>query len=93
MKQIVLNDEQKTIDVENILHDSFVGILWKDDTKSWVIKVEDECFKSVGIGVQRMDYMWSEISKNNYVENVITMGHRAFLFSTEEKLKEWLLKK
>lgn len=93
MKKIIDKVPSEFARLDDINNKSIVGILWADGAKSFVIRVRDTSFVSVGAGLTNFDVSncWGEPSVKEYILSA-TNGQRAtaFLFESDKELYKWM---
>lgn len=90
MKRVVLVLAKDEVPVQEVTNASFVGIMFADeDEKSWVASTT-RGYQGMSLGEQDMLFHWSTKTKREYVETVLDMGAKVFLFETYEELSKWL---
>ncbi|WP_296683934.1 hypothetical protein [Flavobacterium sp.] len=93
MKEVVLKEEVKIVDLSSINNSSIVGIEWGDGNKFYVCRGQGGFF---GCPLIERDITskWIQSSIKDYVKDCIeTRLTKAFVFESEDELLQWLLKK
>lgn len=84
----------KTIELNKITNESFVGIQWSSGKKSWITQTDNEQFKGIYIGDQYLAGCWARSTKREYVENAMEQtGTEVYVFEDKNELLTFLLEK
>jgi len=95
MKQIVIQRETTTVNIDRITNKSIVGIKYVDtNEKAIVIRNEDNTYSGYTGEDQSLalEGKWWEDTIKDYVTTAISDGSEAFVFDTFKDLFSWVLK-
>lgn len=96
MKKIVFKVEEKTININGINNESFVGVLWKDGDKAMVIRLEENVFTWLHNTSPSVSHIASKrTTKQELVREVEKKDNffeEAFVFKTYKDLLTWFSK-
>jgi GMP synthase-like glutamine amidotransferase len=93
MRKVVKSlPKTKTIELNKITNESFVGIQWSDGKKIWITQTNNEQFKGICIGDQYLAGHWARSTKREYVENAMEQtGIEVYVFENKDELLTFLL--
>lgn len=85
MKKLILAKEATTADIEN---GNFIGVEWKHEGKSIVVRSTKNAFTSMS---KRLDifHNWESESKRRYAEKAISLNAEVYKFETFEEMIDW----
>jgi hypothetical protein len=80
------------VEVNTITDKSNVGIKWKNDRKSIIIKKNVDEFCGMDFNDLSVAHSWTKPSQQEYIVQALKQGSDVFVFESGEELLTWFTK-
>ena len=89
MKKVIIGKNEKFIRLKDITDDMIIGILWDNDSKSFLIKNHENM--TLGIGLNRLTILnkWTAKNHKDYIKAASDFKD-IFVFDSPQELAQWL---
>ena len=79
MKKVIIEQNEKVIRLKDITDDMIIGILWENDSKSFLIKNHENM--TLGIGLNRLTTLnkWTAKNHKDYIKKPVILKIYLFL--------------
>ena len=89
MKKVIIGKNEKFIRLKDITDDMIIGILWDNDSKSFLIKNHENM--TLGIGLNKLTILnkWTAKNHKDYIKAASDFKD-IFVFDSHKELAQWL---